>query len=187
VVALRLSYVGELGWELYASADLGQRLWDLLWQAGQAHGVIAGGRGAFNGLRLEKGYRMWGVDMWSEHDPDEAGLGFAVKLDKGDFVGRGALERRRHAGPSRRLACLTVDDGTVLMGKEPVWAGGRPVGFVTSAAYGHSVERSIAYAWLPAELGDEGTPVEVEYFAARHPATVAPDPIFDPAMRRMRC
>jgi dimethylglycine oxidase len=187
VVALRLSYVGELGWELYAAADLGQRLWDLLWRAGQPHGVIAGGRGAFNGLRMEKGYRMWGMDMWSEHDPYEAGLGFAVKLDKGDFVGRAALERRRDAGPSRRLACLTVDDGTVLMGKEPVWAGGRVVGFVTSAAYGHAVQRSIAYAWLPAELASQGTPVEIEYFAARHPATVAPDPIFDASMRRMRC
>ncbi|HYT27199.1 MAG TPA: FAD-dependent oxidoreductase, partial [Actinomycetota bacterium] len=97
VTALRLSYVGELGWELYTSADLGLRLWDLLWRAGRPHGVVAGGRGAFNGLRLEKGYRAWGTDMWSEHDPDEAGLGFAVRLDKGDFVGRAALERRRAA------------------------------------------------------------------------------------------
>ena len=188
VVALRLSYVGELGWELYAPADLGLRLWDLLWGAGRPHGVIAGGRGAFNGLRLEKGYRMWGTDMWSEHDPYEAGLGFAVRPGKrADFVGRAACERRRAAGPSRRLACLTVDDGTVLLGKEPVWAGSRPVGFVTSAAYGYSVGASIAYAWLPAGLAGEGTAVEVEYFGARHAATVAPDPLFDPGMARMRC
>jgi glycine cleavage system aminomethyltransferase T/glycine/D-amino acid oxidase-like deaminating enzyme len=187
VVALRLSYVGELGWELYASADLGLRLWDLLWRAGQAHGVLAAGRGAFNGLRLEKGYRLWGTDMWSEHDPYEAGLGFAVRPGKrADFVGRAACERRRQAGPARRLACLTVDDGTVLMGKEPVWAGGRPVGFVTSAAYGYSVGASIAYAWLPAELAGQGTAVDVEYFGTRHPATVAPDPLFDPGMARMR-
>src|SRR3712207_3433539 len=78
VVALRLSYVGELGWELYTTADLGLRLWDLLWEAGQPLGVIAGGRGGFSGLRLEKGYRMWGKDMTNEHDPYEAGLGFAV-------------------------------------------------------------------------------------------------------------
>jgi glycine cleavage system aminomethyltransferase T len=187
VVALRLSYVGELGWELYAPADLGLRLWDLLWRAGRPHGVIAGGRGAFNGLRLEKGYRMWGTDMWSDHDPYEAGLGFAARPGKhADFVGRAACERRRAARPARRLACLTVDDGTVLMGKEPVWAGGRPVGFVTSAAYGYSVGASIAYAWLPAELAGEGTAVEVEYFGARHAATVAPDPLFDPGMARMR-
>jgi len=187
VVALRLSYVGELGWELYAPADLGLRLWDLLWRAGQPHGVIAGGRGAFNGLRLEKGYRLWGTDMWSEHDPYEAGLGFAVRPGKrADYVGRAACERRRAAGLSRRLVCLTVDDGTVLLGKEPVWAGDRPVGFVTSAAYGYTVGASIAYAWLPAELAAEGAAVEVEYFGVRHPATVAPDPLFDPGMSRMR-
>src|SRR5215218_4494322 len=80
MIALRLSYVGEVGWEIYTTADLGLRLWDHLWKAGQPFGMIAGGRGAFNGLRLEKGYRMWGADMTTEHDPYEAGLGFAVKL-----------------------------------------------------------------------------------------------------------
>ncbi|MBW3601239.1 MAG: FAD-dependent oxidoreductase [Actinobacteria bacterium] len=187
VTALRLSYVGELGWELYTSAEFGLRLWDLLWEAGQPYGVIAGGRGAFNGLRLEKGYRAWGTDMWSDHDPWAAGLGFAVRLDKdGDFVGREAVERRRQEGASSRLSCLTIDDGAVVMGHEPVHAGGRPAGFVTSAAYGHTVGRSIAYAWLPAELAVEGASVEVEYLAERHPATVSPDPLFDPTMRRMR-
>jgi glycine cleavage system aminomethyltransferase T/glycine/D-amino acid oxidase-like deaminating enzyme len=186
VVALRLSYVGELGWELYTTADLGLRLWDLLWRAGQPLGLIAAGRGAFNGLRLEKGYRSWGQDMWSAHDPYEAGLGFAVRTDKEDFLGRAALLRRREEGARRRLCCLVIDDGTVVMGKEPVYANGDPVGHVTSAAYGYSVDRSIAYAWVPPELATEGSAVEVEYFAERHPATVAPDPLFDPEMRRMR-
>lgn len=186
VTALRLSYVGELGWELYASAEFGLRLWDLLWEAGRDHGVLAGGRGAFNGLRLEKGYRAWGSDMWSEHDPYEAGLGFAVKPDKGDFIGRDALARRREQGPARRLRCLTIDDGTVVMGSEPVLADDRTVGFVTSAAFGYTVGASIAYAWLPPELAEEGTHVEVVYFGERHAATVAPDPVFDPKMQRMR-
>jgi glycine cleavage system aminomethyltransferase T/glycine/D-amino acid oxidase-like deaminating enzyme len=185
VTALRLSYVGELGWELYASAELGLRLWDLLWEAGRRHGVVAAGRGAFNGLRLEKGYRAWGQDMWTEHDPYEAGLGFAVRLEKGDFVGREALLRRRDT-PRRRLSCLVIDDGCVVMGKEPVLSGGEPVGFVTSAAFGCTLGRSIAYAWLPPELSGPGTQVEVQYFAERHPATVAADPLFDPEMRRMR-
>ena len=92
VTAWRLSYVGELGWEIYTTADLGQRLWDTIWEAGQEHGIIAAGRGAFNSLRLEKGYRSFGGDMTNEHDPYEAGVGFAVKLDKGDFVGRDALD-----------------------------------------------------------------------------------------------
>ncbi len=128
VTALRLSYVGELGWEIYTSADLGLRLWDLLWEAGRPYGVLAGGRGAFNALRVEKGYRAWGTDMTTEHDPYEAGLGFAVKEDKGDFVGREALLERKEAGPRRKLVCLVLDDpNVVVMGSEPVWAdsGGR--------------------------------------------------------------
>ncbi|MQA15692.1 MAG: sarcosine dehydrogenase, partial [Pseudonocardiaceae bacterium] len=191
VTALRLSYVGELGWELYTSAEFGLRLWDLLMGAGAELGVIAAGRGAFGGLRIEKGYRAWGTDMWSEHDPDEAGLAFAVKPCKGDFLGRAALLRRRDRPPARRLRCLTVDDGTVVLGSEPVFdpdgAGRAAVGFVTSAAYGYIVGRSLAYAWLPAELAAEGTAVDIGYFGRRHRATVTADPVFDPAMHRMRC
>jgi dimethylglycine oxidase len=187
VVALRVSYVGELGWELYASADLGLRLWDVLYRAGRPLGMIAAGRGAFSGMRLEKGYRLWGTDMTTEHDPYEAGLGFAVKLDKGEFVGREALLRRTEEGPRRRLSCLLLDDpSVVVMGSEPVYAEGRPVGYVTSAAYGYSIGQSIAYAWLPPGLSEEGAKVEIEYFGKRHGATVAEEPLFDPAMKRMR-
>jgi glycine cleavage system aminomethyltransferase T/glycine/D-amino acid oxidase-like deaminating enzyme len=187
VTALRLSYVGELGWEIYTTADLGLRLWDLLWKAGQPYGVLAGGRAAFNGLRIEKGYRAWGTDMTTEHDPFEAGLGFAVKLDGGDFVGREALLKRREEGPRQRLVCTVLDDpGVVVMGKEPVWSEGRAVGYVTSAAYGHTVGRSIAYAWVPPEHAEVGNGLEIEYFGERHPATVAEEPLFDPAMKRMR-
>jgi dimethylglycine oxidase len=186
VTALRLSYVGELGWEIYTSADLGLRLWDLLWEAGRPYGVLAGGRGAFNSLRVEKGYRAWGTDMTTEHDPYEAGLGFAVKPEKGDFVGREALLRRKEAGPRRRLVCLVLDDpGVVVMGSEPVWAGA-PVGYVTSADFGYSLGRSIAYAWVPPENAGVGDRLEIEYFGRRYPATVTEEPLFDPAMKRMR-
>ena len=187
VVALRVSYVGELGWELYASADLGLRLWDVLYRAGRPLGVVAAGRGAFSGMRLEKGYRLWGTDMTTEHDPYEAGLGFAVKLDKGEFVGREALLRRKEESPRRKLSCLLLDDpSVVVMGSEPVYAEGRSVGYVTSAAYGYSIGQSIAYAWLPPGLSEEGAEVEIEYFGERHGATVAEEPLFDPAMKRMR-
>jgi dimethylglycine oxidase len=186
VVALRLSYVGELGWELYTTADLGLRLWDLLWRAGRSVGIIAAGRGAFTAMRLEKGYRSWGLDMWSEHDPYEAGLGFAVSDNKTEFLGASMLNARKQEGLRRKLCCLTVDDGTVVMGKEPVFFNQEAVGFVTSAAYGYSVDRSIAYAWLPVELADFGTKVDVEYFAQRHTATVSNEPLFDPEMKRMR-
>jgi len=182
VTAMRVSYVGELGWELYASAEHGLKLWDTLWEAGQEHGVVAGGRAAFNSLRLEKGYRLWGVDMTTEHDPFEAGVGFAVRMDKGDFVGRDALAARGE--PTRKLTCLTMD--RVVLGKEPVFVDGRWAGYVTSAAYGHTIGKAIAYAWLPAELAP-GTAVEVEYFGERVPAAVAEEPLVDPEMTRIRC
>ena len=186
VTAMRLSYVGELGWELYTTADNGQRLWDALWQAGQSYGVVAAGRTAFNALRLEKGYRSWGTDMTTEHDPYEAGVGFAVRMAKESFVGRSALEGRSEDTASRRLRCLTVDDGrSVVLGKEPVLLDGERVGYVTSSAFGYTVGKPIAYAYLPSSLG-EGATVELEYFGRRITATVTPEPLYDPEMTRLR-
>jgi dimethylglycine oxidase len=183
VRALRLSYVGELGWELYAGAELGLRLWDVLWDAGQRHGVIAAGRSAFDSLRLEKGYRSAGVDMTTEHDPYEAGLGFAVR--PGEYPGAAALAGR--AAPLRRLVPLLLDDpAQVVMGKEPVLHAGAPAGYVTSAGYGYSVEASIAYAWLPVGAAAPGTAVQVEYFGERLGAVVAAEPLFDPERKRMK-
>jgi len=186
VTALRLSYVGELGWELYTTADQGGALWDLLWRAGQQHGIIAAGRGAFNSLRLEKGYRSFGADMTHEHDPYEAGLGFAVKLDKGDFVGREALLKRKD-DVGRRLSCLTIaDQRAVVLGKEPVFYGGNCVGYVTSAAYGYTVGQPIAYAWLPADVAAVGTEVRIGYFDQQIAAVVSAEPLVDPQMTRIR-
>ncbi|MFB7636317.1 FAD-dependent oxidoreductase [Streptomyces sp. NPDC056149] len=187
VTALRLSYVGELGWELYTTADLGLRLWDTLWAAGQEHGVVAAGRSAFNSLRLEKGYRAWGHDMTTEHDPYEAGLGFAVRPAKGDFLGRAALAGRSEETATRKLTCLTLDDPAAnVLGKEPVLRDGVPVGYVTSAAYGYTLGRCIAYAWLPATAAVPGTAVHLDYFGQRFAATVAQEPLFDPKMTRIR-
>jgi glycine cleavage system aminomethyltransferase T len=184
VTAMRLSYVGELGWELYTTADLGLRLWDTLWEAGRDLGVIAAGRSAFNSLRLEKGYRAWGIDMTAEHNPYEAGVGFAVRGDKADFAGRAALECAGE--PARRLTPLLLDDpAAVVLGKEPVHVDGAPSGYVTSAAYGYTLGRCVAYAWLPAGLA-AGTGVHVEYFGEKVPATVADEPLFDPKMTRIR-
>ncbi|WP_370937276.1 FAD-dependent oxidoreductase [Amycolatopsis sp. cg13] len=186
VTILRLSYVGELGWEIYTSADNGQRLWDALWRAGQPLGVIAAGRGAFNSLRLEKGYRLWGTDMTTEHDPYEAGVGFAVRPAKGEFAGRAAIDGRSEETSARRLRCLTLDDGrTVVLGKEPVFVDGTPAGYVTSAAYGYTIGRPIAYAWLPGSVAI-GDAVEIEYFGRRVSATVAAEPLVDPGMERIR-
>jgi len=186
VTAMRVSYVGESGWELYASPEYGQRLWDLLWSAGQPEGVIAAGRAAFDTLRLEKGYRLWGVDMDAERTPWEAGVGFAVNLEKGEFLGAEEAQALAARQPDWRLRCLTLDDPAVVaMGKEPIWLDGEAVGYVTSAGLGPSVGRSIAYGYLPAERGP-GTAVEVELFGRRHAATVAEEPLFDPAGARLR-
>ncbi|MFI5975767.1 FAD-dependent oxidoreductase [Streptomyces sp. NPDC051452] len=184
VTALRLSYVGELGWELYTTADSGLRLWDTLWEAGQRLGVVAAGRSAFNSLRLEKGYRAWGTDMTAEDTPFEAGLGFAVRMDKEGFTGQAAL--RDLAEPTRRLTpLLLTDPAAVVLGKEPVRVDGAPAGHVTSAAYGYTLGRCVAYAWLPAGL-PTGTDVHIEYFGEKIAATVADEPLVDPEMTRIR-
>jgi glycine cleavage system aminomethyltransferase T/glycine/D-amino acid oxidase-like deaminating enzyme len=187
VTTLRLSFVGELGWELYAPMEYGQRLWDLLWEAGQPLGVIAAGRGAFDSLRLEKGYRVWGSDVHTEYNPYEAGLDFAVKLDKGDFIGREALIRIQEQGISRQLCCLTLDDpNSVVMGKEPILDDDRVLGYVTSATCGYSIGRGIAYGYLPQAYAVEGTKVEIEYFGNRYCATVAQEPLYDPNGSKLR-
>ncbi|KAL6241883.1 hypothetical protein RBB50_011128 [Rhinocladiella similis] len=186
VVAMRLSYVGELGWEIYTTSDLGQQLWDAIYKAGQKFGIVAAGRQAFNSLRLEKGYRSWGTDMLTEHNPYEAGVGFAVKMDKAEFVGQKALQGLSDATCKKRLKCLTLDDPkSVVLGKEPVYVNGAASGYITSSAYGYSVGKSVAYAWLPAAL-KEGDGVEIEYFGEKLAATVSPDPLFDPKMERLR-
>ena len=125
--------------------------------------------------------------MTTEHDPYEAGLGFAVRLDKGDFIGRSAIEGRSEESARRRLTCLTLDDpATMVMGSEPVLLGGSPVGYVTSAAFGYTIGCPIAYAWLPATASVPGTGVTIDYFGEPVAATVAVEPLFDPAMERIR-
>jgi dimethylglycine oxidase len=186
VWAQRISYAGELGWELYGQFAMGDRAWDVLWEAGREHGIVAAGLGAFDTLRLEKGYRLWGQDIHTEYDPFEAGLGFAVKMDK-EFQGKDALGRRLEAGPARKLCCITLDDPSdVVMGKEPIRANGDVVGSVTSAGYGYSIGKCIAYGYLPAELAVEGTELEVEYFGDRVAARVASEPLWDPKGERLR-
>jgi 4-methylaminobutanoate oxidase (formaldehyde-forming) len=184
-LALRVTYVGELGWELYCPTESGLDLWDTIWEAGQAHGLAGGGYKAIDSLRLEKGYRVWGSDITPEDTPFEAGLGFAVKLDKEDFIGRAALLAAPE--PTRRLACLVLDDPrSVALGSEPVCVDGEIVGRVTSGGYGYTVERSIAYAYLPASSATPGTRVEAEIFGRWVEGAVADEPLFDPKGERIR-
>jgi len=183
-LALRVTYVGELGWELYCPSEFGLRLWDTLWEAGRPHGLVAGGYKAIDSLRLEKGYRVWGSDITADDTPYEAGLGFAVKSEK-DFLGKEALLARGE--PERRLACLTLaEPGAVALGSEPVRVGGELAGRVTSGGFGYTVGRSIALAYLPAASAAPGTPVEVEIFGEWIGGEVAVEPLYDPAGERLR-
>ena len=184
---MRVSYVGELGWEIYADAAYGAALWDLLWAAGRDHGVIAAGRIAFNSLRIEKAYRSWGTDVTAEHLPAAAGLDFAVRMAKADFVGKAALERAET--PRQALRSIVFHDPTsIVLGKEPVYLNegtGECVGYVTSAAYSSTLGRCIAYAWLPAATAP-GDVVSVDYRGSRYGATVHAEPAVDPEMARIR-
>ena len=184
-LALRVTYVGELGWELYCPMEYGLALWNAIWESGRAHGLVAGGYKAIDALRLEKGYRVWSSDISPDDTPYEAGLGFAVKLDKGDFVGRDALLAATE--PERRLCCLVLaDPRSVALGSEPVRVDGRPAGRVTSGGYGYTVQRSIAYAYLPAEYSRPGQQVDVEIFGERVGGEVTAEPLFDPTGERVR-
>ena len=188
VLAQRITFVGELGWELYCPVEFGPALWDLLWESGRPHGMRPGGYRAIDSMRLEKGYRVWGLDITPETTPYEAGLGFAVQLDKeGGFIGRDALlEQREGEGPAIRLRCLVLDDPkAVCIGDEPVRVGVEVSGRVTSGGYGNRVGRSIAYAYLPAGV-EEGTQVEVGIFGDWVAAEVAKEPLYDPKMERVR-
>jgi glycine cleavage system aminomethyltransferase T len=181
-LALRVTYVGELGWELYCPMEYGRRLWDELWEAGREQGLVAGGYKAIDSLRLEKSYRVWGADITPEDSPFEAGLGFAVKQEK-EFIGRDALV----AEPSRRLCCLVLaDPRSIALGSEPVRVEGELVGRVTSGGFGYSVERSIAYAYLPVDRASVGQRVEVEIFGEWVAGEVSAEPLWDPNGDRIR-
>jgi glycine cleavage system aminomethyltransferase T/glycine/D-amino acid oxidase-like deaminating enzyme len=185
---LRVTYVGELGWEIYCPTEYGLGLWRALWEAGQPHGIVAAGYRAIDSLRLEKGYRVWGADITPEETPYEGGVGFCVKLDKGvEFIGRGSLIEAKDLGPRTRLRCLTLEDPhSIVLGNEPVRVGNDVVGRVTTGGYGYTVERSIAYAYLPPDEAEPGTAVEVEIFGRWIEGEVASEPLFDPQGERVR-
>ena len=186
-LALRISYAGELGWELYVATEHGRWLWDALMEAGGPHGLVPVGLGAFDSLRVEKGYRFSGQDMHSEHTPDEAGLGFTVHLTKPGFTGREAVLRERAAGVRRKLVPFVLDDpSAAALGGEPVLLDGRSVGYVTSANFGYSTGGSVVYGYLPAAEAVPGRRVATRIFDREIGGQVVAEPIFDPKGERLR-
>jgi dimethylglycine dehydrogenase len=187
VRTLRVSFVGELGFELHHPVEYQRHLYDLLLEAGGPLGVVDFGYRALESLRLEKCYRLWGADLSADWTPLQAGLERFVDLDKGDFVGRDALLAESEAGPRFVLSCLVVDDdGADPHGHEPIYAdGGAPVAYVASGGYGHTLGVSIALAYLPRELATPGTELEVGLLGERRPARVAEQPLYDPTSERL--
>jgi dimethylglycine dehydrogenase len=186
VRALRLSFVGELGYELHHPMAYERNLYDLLMEAGKPHGIVDFGYRALDSMRLEKAYRLWGADMSADWTPLQAGMDRFVDFGKGDFIGRDALLRQRDEGIGRGLACLVVDaDGADPHGFEPVFAEREIVGYVASGGYGHTVGKSIAFSYLPVEHLEPGTRLQVEILGSRRAARVVEAPLYDPKNQRL--
>ncbi len=177
-LALHMSFVGEAGWELHVPRDAASQLWDAVWQVGQAHGLVAVGSVALDSLSKEKGYLIYGNDINTSYTPLEAGLGWTVKRDATDFIGREAIVAQRKAGLNRKRCTLVFNDSTgMAMGGEPVLADDVCIGYVTSANGGYSIGKHIAYAYLPKKFAKAGTELQVEYFEKRYVVTVAKQPL----------
>ncbi len=183
VQLVRVTFVGELGYEIYASAEQGLILWERLWVAGQPFGLVACGYKAIDSLRAEKGYLYWGADMSPDETPFEAGLGFAVAKNK-DFLGKEAL--MAHKMEKKLVTMILEDERAVVLGNEPVRVDGKVMGRVTTGAYGVSLKSAIAFAYLPVEVASMGRQVEVLVFGNWISATVAKSPLYDPKGVKVR-
>ena len=184
--ATRITYVGELGWELYIPVKDSLVIWLALLAAGKDLGIRTCGYRAIESLRLEKGYRAWAGEINSETNPYEAGLGFAISSKKDNFIGKASLDKVKD-NLSRKLTALTFADiKDVAIGNEPIFINNKVVGRVKSAGQGYTLNKAIAYAYLPIEHSGIGTTVEVEIFGIKHQATIAQEPLFDPIGQRIK-
>ena len=188
VLAQRVSYVGELGWELYARPEDAVQVWDALMEAGKEFGIEVGGYKVLDSLRLEKGYKYFTADVTPMENPYSAGLGFCVKLDKGEFIGRQALLEVKEKGIQRKLCTFTLegDDYLPIYGGEAIYLDGKVVSRVRSGGYGYTLKRNIIYAYLPLELAKAGSKFEVDVFEQRVAAEVTAPVLLDPKGERLR-
>jgi 4-methylaminobutanoate oxidase (formaldehyde-forming) len=193
VLALRVTYVGELGWELHLPVECAVAVYSALMEAGAAFGIVNAGYRAIETLRLEKGYRAWGADIGPDHNPFEAGLGWAVKLKSGTpFFGREALLAQKDL-PLRKMLCgFTVEDPKiVLLGRETIYRNGERVGWLSSGGYGHTIERSIGLGYVRRASGVDREYLlpgryELEVATERVPCAIHLGPLYDPKMERIK-
>ncbi len=185
-LAYRVTYIGELGWELYIPTEYMQYAYEVLQAAGQEFGVCNTGYRAIDSLRLEKGYLAWGVDITPDYNPFEAGLQFLIDWNKGDFIGAKALAKIKTQGSARKLVCLALDKPLPVFGGEAIFADGKAIGQTTSGNYGYTVGQSLVLGYLPAELVDAGE-FEVEAFGERSRATRIKGSAYDPDRLKILC
>jgi len=186
VRATRITYVGELGWELYVPVLNAEKVWNALVGAGKKYEMKVCGYRAIESLRLEKGYRAWGVEISTETNPWEAGLEFAVSLKKESFIGKDALVNAK-PNQHRKLVLILFDDiRQVPLGNEPIRLGNEIIGRVKSGGQGYTINKAIAYAYVPIEHSAPGTEVDVEFFGQWRRGAVAAEPLFDPTGARIR-
>ncbi len=188
VLAQRVSYIGELGWELYVSIDRAIQVWDALMSAGEEFGIVPGGYKALDSLRMEKGYRYFTADVTPLENPYEAGLGFCVDMEKANFVGRGALKKSKEKGLDRKLRTLILKGEQYLpiYGGEAISIDGKVISRVRSGSYGYTIMRNIVFAYLPLELSKIGTRFEIEMFDERIEAEVAKTVLYDSKGEQLR-
>jgi 4-methylaminobutanoate oxidase (formaldehyde-forming) len=185
VLAVRIGYVGELGWELHIPTEYAAHVYDRLWEAGQAFGIANVGYRAIDTLRMEKGYLYWSSDITPDYSPFEAGLGFRVSLKKGDFIGRDALVRAKAEGPKQRLCTFTLERFAGAVGGECILRDGKVLGVTTSANFGHTIGKPIAYGYIPTEEAAHRH-VTIEVFGEPIPATRHDGPLYDPKNERLK-
>jgi glycine cleavage system aminomethyltransferase T/glycine/D-amino acid oxidase-like deaminating enzyme len=185
VLAVQIGYVGELGYELYIPQEFGAHVYDALWAAGEAHGIANAGYRAIDSCRMEKGYLYWSGDISPDYNPYEAGLGFCVALEKGDFIGREALVKIKKEGVSRKLFSFTIDGFAPLHGGEAIFHGGKVVGSTTSVGYGHTMAKTIAFGYLPVEMAGENF-FSIEAFGKLHRASRGPRCLYDNRNMRLK-
>ena len=188
MLALRVNYVGELGWELHAPTEHMAATYSALWRAGEDYGIRDFGMYAMDSLRLEKGYRGWKGDLTHEYTPLMAGLDRLVAFDKPDFIGKAALLKERETGPKERLVSLVLDEAGEVDAPycSPVLAKGEIVGLTVSSGYGHAIEKAIALAYVRSDLAKPGTALDVEILGRRAGARVEADALYDPTNARLR-
>ena len=185
ILAIRIGYVGELGWELHIPTEYAAHVYELLQSAGRAHNIVDVGYRTIDTMRMEKGYVYWSTDVTPDTTPWEAGLGWRVNLNKGDFLGRDALVTQRESGPTRRLCTFTLESMAYPVSGEAIIADGTVVGFTTSANFGHSIGKPIVYGYLPTELCERGDFI-IEVYGEPIPAIRHDGALYDPTNVRLK-